>query len=644
MASCGHVRDLPAKEMGVDFQDDFKPKYVETPQGKKFLGRLKEAAKKADKVYLATDPDREGEAIAWHLQQCLKLKSPVRVAYAEITEKAVKEAIQSGRSIDMNLVRAQEGRRVLDRLVGYGASPFLRRLLNESVSAGRVQTPAVRLVVEREEAIRTFSKTTHYGVELIFDGEAGPWRAHWLPKLGWLPDGTEYFLDKETAENVARHSEEAVVTKFSCREALQPPPPALTTSSLQQAASSSLKLSPKRTMELAQNLYEAGDITYMRTDSPNLSEEAEDAARAEAFKLGWMVSASKRKFKSKEGAQEAHEAVRPTHFDKREAGSGDDERALYRLIWARAMASQLADACNLSTQATLEASISGIPAVFEAKGSKPLSPGWKIALQDGGEDEDEREGGKEAPNPVPILEIGARLIPAGARTLTKETKPPQRYTEATLIKALEKSGVGRPSTYAAIMDRIVRGGYVSAEKRKLHATALGERIVNSLRGFFSFAEIDYTKGMEDGLDLIAKGQSSYLQLVKGAWGQLSSEISNHQGPPMDGGHKCPVCGKDVIHRVRKDEPGKKGFDFWSCAGYPECKAKFDEVGGKPVHRKIVDSGFNCPDCGKTLVHRTRKDTPDPRGFDFRGCTGYPDCRVTFKPKNDGTPDFDTKSP
>ena len=313
-ASVGHVRDLPVKEMGVA-APDFKPQYIPTDRGKDVLSRLAGMVKNAEEVFLATDPDREGEAIAWHLQDALKLKNAKRVTYTEITEAAIRAALSAPRSIDMALVAAQEGRRVLDRFCGYMVSGPLSNVAGEKLSAGRVQSPAVRLVVEREREIQDFRSTTHYGVELTFenvDNITDGWKAVWQVKL-WLEDGQEYLLDKALAEKAAElRSLEVIDCKDS--ESRSAPPAPFTTSSLQQAAYNALKYTPKQTMQLAQKLYEGGHITYMRTDSPNLSQEAVDAIRTFCEGQGWPLVEKPRSWKSKEGAQEAHEAIRPTHI------------------------------------------------------------------------------------------------------------------------------------------------------------------------------------------------------------------------------------------------------------------------------------------------------------------------------------------
>jgi DNA topoisomerase-1 len=426
-ASVGHVRDLSVKDIGV-YPPDFKPKYIQTDRGKKVIADLKQLVAKSQAVCLATDLDREGEAIAWHLQEALSLTNPDRVTYTEITEKAVNQALAAPRKIDLNLVRAQEGRRVLDRLVGYKISPVLGSVAGKILSAGRVQTPTVRLVVEREEAIKNFQQTTHFGVELLFNssdqaGQPG-WKAVWNLK-NWLPEGEEYFLDQAVAKKISE-LKALTVDSYAEGEAKQAPPAPFTTSTLQQAASNALKIDPKETMELAQKLYEAGHITYMRTDSPNLSEEAIADIRALATKNDWPLPAKPRAWKSKEGAQEAHEAIRPTHFEVEAAGDSDKEAALYKLIRIRALACQLEDAVFSTIKAVLKAELDGKEALFDATGRKIKSPGWKVVLADdqAAADEPNERDQEELNNPIPQLQEGSQVHPASGQVKTKKTKPP----------------------------------------------------------------------------------------------------------------------------------------------------------------------------------------------------------------------------
>lgn len=640
MASVGHIRDLPLKEMGVE-PPDFKPKYQPTERGKGVLAKLKAAVKDAKEIYLATDPDREGEAIAWHLADAMKLKDPKRVTYSEITEKAVKAAMASPRTIDMNLVAAQEGRRVLDRLVGYMVSPALCRQTGAKLSAGRVQSPAVRLVVERERAIRNFKITVHYGVELTFEAIehiTEGWKADWLPKHGWLESGQDYVLDASLAEKVA---EIRALTVSDCQESesKSAPPAPFITSTLQQAASATLKLSPKKTMEAAQKLYECGHITYMRTDSPNLSDEAIAAIRSWAGERDFPLPAKPRTWKSKAGAQEAHEAIRPTHIEVEEAGEDDTQKDLYRLIRLRAIASQLEDAIFSVRKITLEGETNGKKALFEASGRTLTRPGWKALVANDQTDESE----EEPDNQVPKLEPGTQITAQGGRVITKKTKPPSRFTEASLIKELESKGIGRPSTYAAILENILSREYLSFEKRNLVPTETGEKVVDALTENFQFMAYDFTKGMEDGLDDIAAGKRKYLSLIKEQNDLLTRDIENYV---VGTSPTCPECGKPLRHMVRGESKEKRGYNFWSCSGYPNCPATFNDSDGVPGERqdnkpKPQASGFKCPDCGKDLIRRTGTSKTG-RPYDFFGCSGFKaGCKSTFNVLEDA-PNFEEK--
>ena len=550
---------------------DFKPKYVPTDRGKEVLARLAGMVKNAEAVYLATDPDREGEAIAWHLQDALKLKDARRVTYSEITEKAVNAALAAPRSIDMALVAAQEGRRVLDRFCGYMVSGPLSNVAGQKLSAGRVQSPAVRLVVEREREIQNFRSTTHYGAELTFenvDNITDGWKAVWQVKP-WLEDGQEYLLDKALAEKTAALRSLEVVDCQESKSRSAPPAP-FTTSSLQQAASNALKFSPKQTMQLAQRLYEQGAITYMRTDSPNLSQDAAEAIRAFCESQGWPLVETPRTWKSKEGAQEAHEAVRPTHIEVEEAGETTDEKALYRLIRLRSLSSQLEDAVYAVRVLQLTANLDGKQALFEAKGRTLLSQGWKILMADDAATED-ADDSPEPENPVPAMKPGTRPTALSGTVLTRKTKPAARYTEASLIRELEKRGIGRPSTYAAIIDTIMARSYVKTEKRFLVPTPLGAVVVDSLQGNFSFLEYEFTRKMEQALDDIAEGKVDYRAVIGEAHACLELELAAFAKAT---GKVCEKCSKPMVHRVKKPgKDGKGGYDFWGCTGWPECKGR-----------------------------------------------------------------------
>ncbi|MDR1397144.1 MAG: type I DNA topoisomerase [Desulfarculales bacterium] len=576
MASVGHVRDLPLKEIGVQ-APDFKPGYCPTERGREVLKKLQSAVKSADSVYLATDPDREGEAIAWHLQDSLHLHNPARVTFQEITEKAVKAAFQNPGKIDMNLVRAQEGRRVLDRLVGYMVSGELSRNVAEGkLSAGRVQSPALKLVVEREKAIRDFKIVAHFGASLTFEfakSVSDGWSAEWNPTLGgWLEEGREFILDRDLAEKIAA-IRVVTVCDFENKVSKEAPPAPFTTSALQQAASGKLKLSPKKTMELAQKLYEGGHISYMRTDSPNLSAEAIAGIRSWACANNLDVPHEPRIWKSKGNAQEAHEAIRPTHIEIEATGADESEQALYSLIRATALASQLEDAVYEINRATLQSALEGKEVFFIAQGRKLIKPGWRKILSgyEGNE-------GNEPAKPIPVLETGNKLSAASGKLLSKKTKPPARYSEAGLIRELEKIGIGRPSTYASILDNITGRGYVSIEKRQLKPSAVGEKIIAAMDGRFSFLDYNFTNTLECCLDDIAEGKTTYLDIVRDFHHQLKKELDEFVAANS---FACPQCGKALRRFQRSASEGKKGFNFFGCSAYPDCKATYPVKDERP---------------------------------------------------------------
>lgn len=630
-ASVGHVRDLPQKEMGVA-APDFKPSYELTERGEGVVSKLKNLVKQADSVYLATDPDREGEAISWHLQQCLKLSNPLRVTFNEITANAVKAALIAPRTIDVKRVAAQEARRVLDRLVGYMVSPELSRQTGERLSAGRVQSPAVRLVVERERAIRAFKVTNHFGAALFFaDAKtSGEWSAEWLTKPKFVTEDNPYFMDRAFAAAVAE-VKAVVVKSFDESEAKRSPPPPFTTSTMQQAASVALGLDPKAAMDAAQKLYEQGHITYHRTDNPNVSDDSLGDIYAVAVKLGLDMADEPRKFKAPAGAQVGHPAVTPTHWEVEEAGETSDQRALYKLIRLRAIACQLADARYAVRTVRLEAAqpVGGKDVEFEARGRTLVYQGW-LKLIAGDQTEEEDGEGKEPSNPIPVCEPGERLDVARGKLLEKKTKPPSRFTQATLVKKLESEGIGRPATYAAIMDNIVTRAYVKTDKKYLVPTATGELIVDSLVGKFEFLDLGFTREIEESLDRIALGEAGYKAVIAKVHDQLNRELSTLQVSATPK-HPCPECGKP-LRRI----PGKSGH-FWGCSGHPDCSVTLPDEGGKPGQKKPVEvSNFACVKCGKPLIHRIKKGKG---GYDFWGCSGFKEgCKASYEDKK-GQPDF-----
>ena len=638
VASVGHVRDLPERELGIALPD-FTPTYTPTERGKEVLTRLKGLAASASAVYLATDPDREGEAIAWHIADALRLKNPKRVMYGEITASAILAAIKAPRHLDMALVAAQEARRVLDRFCGYLVSGPLSRAAGTRLSAGRVQSPAVRLVVERERAISNFVAVTHFGAELAF-GEG--WSATWLTKP-WLQDGQEYLLDKALAEKAAALRS---LTVKECKEteSRTAPPAPFTTSSLQQAASNALKFTPKQTMQLAQKIYEGGHCTYMRTDSPNLSAEAVAEIRAFCKSQDWPLVDKPRTWKSKEGAQEAHEAIRPTHIEVEEAGDTPDEKALYRLIRLRALASQLADAVYDVRTLRLETALDGKEVLFEARGRVLREPGWKslTATDEATQDEDAEGEGQD--NPVPLLTEGQSITAASGKVLTKKTKPPTRFSEASLVRELENRGIGRPATFAAIVDTIMSREYVRVEKRFLVPTPVGEQVVDLLSGAFSFLDYEFTKGMEDNLDAIAGGKAAYREVMSKAHAQLVREVttftSKYPGQerkaPETTEFVCDACGKPLVHMKGQRRDGSGEYDFFSCSDRA-CNASYPNVDGKPgeARKKPEPTKFKCT-CGKPLVRRE-----SAKGA-FFGCSGYPVCKKLYQVGDDGRPNFDAQ--
>lgn len=631
-ASVGHVRDLPQKEMGVE-APDFKPTYELTERGADVIRKLKGLAKEANTVYLATDPDREGESISWHLQQCLRLQSPLRITFNEITPNAVKAALVSPRTIDVKRVAAQEARRVLDRLVGYMVSPELSRQAGERLSAGRVQSPAVRLVVERERAIRAFKVTNHFGAMLFFaDAKTNnEWSAEWLTKPKFVTEDSPYFMDRDFAAAVAG-VKAVIVRSFDEREARRSPPPPFTTSTMQQAASVALGLNPKSAMDVAQKLYEQGHITYHRTDNPNVSDDALGDIYAVAVKLGLDMADEPRRFKAPEGAQVGHPAITPTHWEIEEAGETSEQKALYKLIRLRAIACQLADARYAVRTVRLDAaqSVGGKEVEFEARGRTLIYQGW-LKLVTGDQTEEEGESNKEPVNPIPVCMPGERLDAVRGKLLEKKTQPPSRYTQAALVKKLESEGIGRPATYAAIMDNIVSRAYVKIEKKYLVPTATGELVVDSLAGKFEFIDLGFTRDIEEDLDRIANGEAGYKFVVSKVHDQLRRELSTLQVSATPK-HPCPECQKP-LRRIQ----GKSGF-FWGCSGYPDCSVSLPDNGGQPGQRKPLEvSEFVCQKCGKPLVHRTKKGKG---GYDFWGCTGFKDgCKESYK-NNNGASCFD----
>lgn len=630
-ASMGHVRDLPQKEMGVNFQT-FQPDYVPSKKGKAVLSGLRKLTQAVDRVWLATDPDREGEAIAWHLQQALNLKHPHRVSFNAITKTTVTESVNNPSVINMSLVRAQEGRRVLDRLVGYSVSPELSRACGNGawLTAGRVQSVALRIVAERELEILNFKPKDYVEVYLHFNTDNIRWKAKWVPG-DLLPELERYWTNREVALQVSGIRNVSVNSLDRSKKSNRPPPPFIT-STLQQAASVTLKVSPKQCMQSAQKLFEAGLITYHRTDNPNLSDEGATEVRSWLQSNGYAdhISSQINTWKSKENAQEGHEAIRPTSISKLPDGNQEispDLQQLYKTIWLRAVACQMKNAVLDVTRISLSSSdkIDGKIMRFDAKGEQLIYSGWRSLSGRDAADESVVDDSQQ----LPPLNPNQQLCAIDGVVEDKQTKPPIRYTEASLIKKLEADGVGRPSTYASIIDNILHRAYVSIFKRKLHATDLGILIVRTLVDRFSFLELQYTSQIEALLDQVAAGKMEYFDVVSTAYRVLIGELGSLSKLVAQNEVKftCLECGKAL--RLIKNR-------FWGCSGYPDCGYTAPNDKGKPgVPRPRkkgngLDKSHPC-DCGKGFLQRRKSMT----GF-FWGCSNYPKCKQT-RPDCDGKP-------
>lgn len=643
-ASMGHVCDLPDKEMGVE-APKYKPRYMLSERGASVVSRLRGQCERAQEIYIGTDPDREGEAIAWHLARELKLgKDVLRVRFPAITETVVLKALAAPSHIDYKLVGAQEARRVLDRLVGYLVSPALSNLAGSPMSAGRVQSPAVALVVEREREITAFVPTDHFHVRLDFSlprteqdfASAKFWNALWQVVPDFAPEDKPYFQDAAFAEKVAAIGS-VVVEKCDNGQRRRAPPPPLATSGLQQAASVQLNMEPEVTMRVAQSLFEAGHITYHRTDNPNISEEDFPLIEALALAKGWAMAPKLRSFKTSDAAQAGHPAITPTHWEVDTAGQGSDEQLLYRLIRLRAVASQLADAVYTTRTAALIGEIDGQTVRFLAKGETLKTPGWLALLKDEadenakGQDAEQDAAQSAAANRVPQLEAGQTLAPDGGVVLSLRTRAPKRFSKASLIGKLETEGIGRPATYASIMGNIEKRGYVKLQGKFLQPTETGFFVVDQLKKSFSFIEIDFTRQLEKELDKIASGETSYLNTVQATHDRLNEELQSMDASGTVPRFPCPECGK-AMRRIS----GKTNY-FWGCSAYPACNATRPDKDGQPGELETPkDSGHSCPQCAKPLIRRTKKGKD---GYDFWGCSGFREgCRVNF-PNNRNKPDF-----
>ncbi len=564
LASVGHVRDLPkSSKDAIDIDSGFVPRYVVTPGKADVIAKIKEAAGKADEVLLATDPDREGEAIAWHVAEVAKLKKPKRVVFNEITESAVTEAVANPRAIDQNLRRAQEARRVLDRLVGYDLSGLIWKKVRYGLSAGRVQSPALRILVEKEREIRAFVPEQFFVITADFKTKNGETIA---TTAVVEPNGRKEADDIVEKGRLGAWSV-AGVESAPMKRAPRPP---FTTSTLQQAASSRLGFSPSRTMRVAQKLYEQGHITYMRTDSMNLAGVALTAIDTYVSATYGKEYLEVRAYKTKsKNAQEAHEAIRPTDVKKKSAGATEEEERLYDLIRSRTIASQMKDA--ILTRSKIIARTEGVPD-FTVTGSVIAFDGWLAA--------DPRAKGEEVV--LPKVTEGEKLTLLEIRDEEKFTQPPARYTEAGLVKELEKRGIGRPSTYASIIKTIIDREYVVKEGRALRPTATGDVVSTFLEVHFAkYISDSFTAEMENELDQIASGEREYAETLKDFYTPFHADVKEKEhidklttlgDAPQE--FPCPLCNASMVMKL-----GKNGV-FMSCARFPDCKGARLENGGE----------------------------------------------------------------
>ncbi|MBP6879526.1 MAG: type I DNA topoisomerase [Candidatus Pacebacteria bacterium] len=612
-ASVGHIRDLPkSNKKAIDIEGGFIPHYENSPGKIKVIHELQHLAEKAESIVLATDPDREGEAISWHLKQILdedkKVKAKIkRVTFHEITKEAVEEALKNPRDIDDKLVKAQEARRVLDRLVGYDLSGLIWKKVRYGLSAGRVQSPALRIIMEREREIRAFIPEKFWVLEADTKTEK---------KSPLLLTCSEEPRDENLVNKILEKGKAGKwkVLDVKGTEQKRVPRAPFTTSTLQQTASTRLGFSPSRTMQVAQKLYEAGHITYMRTDSTNISAQAKAQAISEIEKRYGKELAEEHTYKTKsKNAQEAHEAIRPTHFNLISAGTTEEQKKLYRLIWERTVSSQMVDAKVLRTKITAEIEGENLPE-FQANGSRILSLGW-LTVDTAARGEDVE---------LPEVKAGEYLQLVDLRSIEKATEPPNRYSEAGLVKELEARGIGRPSTYASIMRTLEERGYVTKEGRTLFPTDTGDVVSTFLEAnFIDYISDTFTAEMEDKLDEIAEGKREYAKTLKDFYGPFLKDvkakdklekITNLGEAPKE--FPCPVCGAEMIVKL-----GKNG-KFLSCSKFPDC------VGGRTIDGKIMEGpkeiGEPCPDCGEK--HGGKLVIREGRFGMFISCSRYPKCK------------------
>lgn len=622
LASKGHVRDLPARRLSVDIKHDFAPKYEIMKDKEKLVEELKDAVAKSDSVYLATDPDREGEAISWHLAYILglPLDGNNRVEFNEITRTGVENGMAHPRSIDLDLVNAQQARRILDRLVGYKLSPFVSQKIRRGLSAGRVQSVALSIIVERENQIRAFVPEEYWSIDAKFIPKGS--RKAFNASLHSFEGQKIKISNGEQAQKILSDLENAefTITKVKHGTRRKQPAPPFITSTLQQEASRKLGFQSKRTMKVAQELYEGvtidnigavGLITYMRTDSLRISNEAMAEAK-EYIGNRWgegYLPKKERVFKTKSNAQDGHEAIRPTMIglepERIKSNLSSDQYKLYKLIWERFLASQMAECIQKTTQADIEAN----SYTFKASGYRVDFDGFTVLYVEGKDTEEEKE------TQLPPLEAGMTAKVKEIVPNQHFTQPPARYTEASLIKALEENGIGRPSTYSATITTIVSRDYVRRESKTLIPTELGEVLTKLMKDRFpKIVNVKFTAQMEQELDEVENGKEEWVQLLHDFYGDFEATLKKAK-EDMEGEKLtlkedqtdfiCENCGKPMVFKY-----GRYG-KFIACSGYPECKT---------VKKFVQELGVPCPKCGGNVIVRKTK-----RGKPFYGCDQYPNC-------------------
>ncbi|MBR0466443.1 MAG: type I DNA topoisomerase [Clostridia bacterium] len=624
MASMGHVRDLPKSKLGVDVDNNFKIEYINLDDKKSLIKSLKAAANENEEIYLATDPDREGEAISWHLANILglDLNKKNRVTFNEITESGVKTGIANPRKLDINLVDAQQARRVVDRIVGYKLSPFLWRKVKSGLSAGRVQTVALRLIVDREREIEKFKEEEYWTIDASFLKA----RKTFTAKLASYADNKKLptISSSDDAQKIVNSLSSATYTVSAVKKGVrhkQPAPP-FNTSTLQQEASRKLGFTGQKTMSVAQQLYEGVDITgmgsvglitYMRTDSLRISDEARAAGNKYIVSYFGKeyLPAKPRFYKQKKNAQDAHEAIRPTMVDlspdKAKASLSNDQYKLYKLIWERFLAS-LMEAC---AQSTTTVTITANEYLFKASGYIVTFDGFTKLYEEGKDDIGDSD---EAP--IPEINEGDVLNLKALTPNQHFTQPPPRYTEPTLIKALDENGIGRPSTYAPIISNILQRSYIEREKKALKPTKLGIVVSDLISEHFKkIVEVKFTANLEDELDKIGAGEQNYIDMVDSFYKEFDILYKKAESslngkrvkvPLVETDVVCEKCGRKMV--VRDGKFGK----FLACPGYPECKNT------KPMPENEIKEA--CPKCGSKLVRKISK-----QGKKFVGCSNYPNC-------------------